>query len=208
MSDIIYGAGGHGRELAFQLGQISRPVACFIDDFSNARVERDIPVFSYPDARHLHHDATWHVAIGDIPVRNKLLEKLRNDGIKVGGFQSSATIAAPSAHIEPTAQVFGLSVISDGCLIGHDVIVNFGCIISHDVGVGRGSIICPRVAIAGNVQIGSNVWLGVGCTIINGSRDRPITIGNGAYVGAGSCVISDVAENALVYGVPAKARES
>jgi len=47
------------------------------------------------------------------------------------------------------------------------------------------------------ITIGRDVWIGANCTILPGVR-----IGDGAVVGAGSLINSDVAENALVVGNP------
>ena len=51
----------------------------------------------------------------------------------------------------------------------------------------------------GQILIGSDVWIGRGCTIMGG-----VKIGNGACVAAGSLVSRDVPPYALVGGVPAK----
>jgi chloramphenicol O-acetyltransferase type B len=50
----------------------------------------------------------------------------------------------------------------------------------------------------GPVVVGSDVWLGFGCTILSG-----VTIGDGAVVGAGAVVRDDVAPYAIVTGNPA-----
>lgn len=47
--------------------------------------------------------------------------------------------------------------------------------------------------------IGNDVWIGCNCVIISG-----VSIGNGAIVGAGAVVTSDVPPFAIVGGVPAK----
>lgn len=49
------------------------------------------------------------------------------------------------------------------------------------------------------VNIGENVWLAEGCTILKG-----VTIGNNAVVAAGSVVTKDVPPNTIVAGNPAK----
>lgn len=51
---------------------------------------------------------------------------------------------------------------------------------------------------SGPVRIGSDVWLGFGCTILSG-----VTVGDGAVVGAGAVVREDVAPYAIVVGNPA-----
>lgn len=48
------------------------------------------------------------------------------------------------------------------------------------------------------VKIGSDVWIGAGCTILDG-----VEIGDGAVIAAGSVVHRNVPINALVAGVPA-----
>ncbi len=51
----------------------------------------------------------------------------------------------------------------------------------------------------GDIIIGNDVWIGYGATLIG-----PITIGDGAIIGAGAVVVRDVPAFAVVGGVPAK----
>lgn len=51
----------------------------------------------------------------------------------------------------------------------------------------------------GPVVIGSDVWIGLNCTVLSG-----VTIGNGAVVAAGAVVTKDVKPYEIVGGVPAK----
>lgn len=48
------------------------------------------------------------------------------------------------------------------------------------------------------VRIGNNVWIGAGCTILDG-----VEIGDGAVIAAGSVVHRSVLQNSIVAGVPA-----
>ena len=48
------------------------------------------------------------------------------------------------------------------------------------------------------IEIGNDVWIGLGVTILNG-----VKIGDGATIAAGSIVVSDVPPYAVVAGVPA-----
>lgn len=49
------------------------------------------------------------------------------------------------------------------------------------------------------IVIGDNVWIGVRVTILKG-----VTIGSGSIIGANSCVVSDIPENCIAVGNPAK----
>ncbi len=57
----------------------------------------------------------------------------------------------------------------------------------------------PPKRSKGPIIIGSDVWLGFGCTILSG-----VTIGHGAVVGAGSMVSKDIDPYAIVAGNPAR----
>ena len=53
------------------------------------------------------------------------------------------------------------------------------------------------------VNIGDNVWIGWGCTILKG-----VTIGDNSIIAAGSVVLTDVPENVLYAGNPAEFKKS
>jgi maltose O-acetyltransferase len=81
--------------------------------------------------------------------------------------------------------------IGNDCLIASHVSINS---VTHDTkGLYRDSVVERPVVI------GNNVWIGAHAVILPG-----VTIGNNAIVGAGAVVTQDVAENAVVTGVPAK----
>jgi acetyltransferase-like isoleucine patch superfamily enzyme len=56
-----------------------------------------------------------------------------------------------------------------------------------------------QIGSSKGVEIGDDVWIGVGARIIDGVR-----VGNGSVVGAGAVVIEDVSDFAIVAGVPAR----
>lgn len=203
---IIYGAGGHARELQFQLQAEGVPTLAFVDDFRSGFDIEGIPVLSQEGASSRFLDGRWFVAIGDNAGRKNILAVLRDLGLPIGSFISSRALVSPSASISGAAQIFANAVISAGTTLGDNVIVNFGSILHHDVKIGANSFIAGGVTIAGNVKVGSGVWLGVGCTVINGTSDHPLNIGDNVVVGAQACVVSDVGDHEIVVGVPAKPR--
>jgi sugar O-acyltransferase (sialic acid O-acetyltransferase NeuD family) len=201
---IIYGAGGHARELAFQLEAAGTQVLAFVDDFNHGCFLEETPVVSYEKALTLASDATWFVAIGSIEGRVKLVERLSESSVMFGTFVSPHALVAPTAKIGSGAQVFANVVVSANVELGDHVIVNFGTVVHHDVSVGSFCFIAANSTIAGNVEIGSRVWLGAGCVLRNGRRGDPMRVGDGAFVGASACVVSDVDPGLTVIGVPAR----
>jgi acetyltransferase-like isoleucine patch superfamily enzyme len=85
--------------------------------------------------------------------------------------------------------------------IGDNVLIAGGCMIIPS------NHIYKRIDIPinqqGNKSLGivieDDVWIGHGCTILDG-----VTVGNGAIIGAGSVVTKDVEPYSIVAGVPAK----
>jgi acetyltransferase-like isoleucine patch superfamily enzyme len=112
-------------------------------------------------------------------------------------------------------------------VIGSRVYVGKGCTIECDGSIGDDVLIGNRVGIVGRydhdmhqvgapigqaawvgyeperlsspVTIGSDVWIGYGCTVLSG-----VAIGRGAVVAAAAVVTSDVPEYAIVAGSPAR----
>jgi acetyltransferase-like isoleucine patch superfamily enzyme len=107
--------------------------------------------------------------------------------------------------------------------IGARVSIGTGCFLHAGMGgftIGDDSMISPNVSIVGSdyrydrldipiqdqevvskgVSIGSNVWIGVGCAVLDGAA-----IGNGVIVAPNSVVSSRIPDNSIVTGNPAKA---
>jgi acetyltransferase-like isoleucine patch superfamily enzyme len=112
---------------------------------------------------------------------------------------------------------------SDGPLIiGARVSIGTGCFIhagAAGVSIGDDSLISPNVSIVGSnyrydrldipirqqgeitkgVSIGKDVWIGVGCAILDGAR-----IGDHAIIAPNAVVAGHVAERVIASGNPAK----
>ena len=81
--------------------------------------------------------------------------------------------------------------IEDGVLIGHNTVI---ATLDHNLDPKlRGNL------IPAPVHIGKNVWIVANATICKG-----VTIGDGAVIAAGAVVVTDVPENTIFGGVPAK----
>ena len=105
-----------------------------------------------------------------------------------------------------------LAIITGQVMIGDPVVVRPGLYLLHGqvvidglVVVGEGAVIAPFTTIgliAGEVRgptIGSDVHIGTGARVLG-----PVTIGDGARVGANAVVLQDVDPGTTVAGVPAR----
>ena len=202
---FIFGAGGHGRELAWLASEIwpqNHEIRFLVDEERHLRP----PVNGIPvpllESVEIDDDSRYVVAIGDPLARHRI-----SNAIAVRG-ALAATLIHPRAEtsnlvsIGTGAVICAGTVVTTNVTIGQHVHVNIGATVSHDVTIGQFSTISPGVHISGHVHIGPDVFIGAGATVINGSEDLPLVIGAGATIAAGSCVIRSVPPGVLIAGVP------
>lgn len=100
-----------------------------------------------------------------------------------------------------TSMTIAPNTIGKGCLILHPGYRRIGP--SSKIGVG--CTILPNVLLGKkhpgecSIVIGDNCYIATNVTILG-----PVIIGNNVTIGAGSVVLSDIPDNAIVAGVPAK----
>jgi len=132
------------------------------------------------------------------------------DGTKVWHF----------AHVSPGARIGAGCSLGQGVYVGNDVAIGNNVRIQNNVSVYdavtlEDDVFCgpsmvftnvynPRAAVARKAEyrrtlVKRGATLGANCTIVCGS-----TIGSHAFIGAGAVVQKDVADFALMVGVPAR----
>lgn len=85
--------------------------------------------------------------------------------------------------------------------IGEDVMIAPNCAFySYDHGIAPDSPISAQpLQSKGAITIGDAAWIGVGVIVLSG-----VNIGKGAVIAAGSVVTTDIPDNAVAAGVPAR----
>lgn len=130
--------------------------------------------------------------------------------------------------------VWRFSHVREGAKLGKNVMIGNGCFVDVDVMIGEGTRIQNSVSIYSGTTIGKEVFIAPNATFsncrhpmirnketsdffpdkivvedyatigINSTLISPIIVGEGAFVGGGSVVTSDVFPYTMVYGNPAK----
>ncbi len=204
---VIWGCGGHAREVHWLCEQLGYEVAGFLDERPEmkGRIVNDIPVLGdLPDITALHGlvDVVCG-GVGDPALRRRLVRKTLE-----AGFQPAGSLIHPSVTISKRNRIGTGCVICEGCIltvnidIGNYVVINRSANISHDSVIGDYATIAPGANIAGNVTIGEGAYIGIGASI----REKR-TIGNEAVIGGGAFVKDDVPARTLAAGVPAQIKK-
>lgn len=100
-------------------------------------------------------------------------------------------------EIHPGAQIGKRLVIDHGAglVVGETAIIGDDCILFHGVTLGGVS----NAPVKRHPTLGNNVLIGAGAKILG-----PITVGDGAKVGANAVVTKNVTSHTTVAGIPAK----
>lgn len=121
--------------------------------------------------------------------------------------------------------IHGVRKIGGGKIYCADnVNINAECMLiaSSDITIGKNSTLAYRTLLTTNanpnapynelckiyppihkeIRIGDNVWVGAGVIVLPGCR-----IGNNSVIAAGSVVCSDIPDNCMAAGVPAKVKK-
>lgn len=198
----ILGASGHGQVIADLATDCGVKDVVFFDDKYPSLVENGMwpvggTINDFFKSQSLFSGAV--VGIGDNTTRLVLTNKLLSLSIEV------PILIHPSAYVSKYAKlasgtiVMPKAAVNTGASIGIACIINTSCSIDHHCKLSDGVHISPGAHLAGNVTIGECSWIGIGSCIKQG-----INVASNAVVGAGACVIKEVAQNKTVIGIPAR----
>lgn len=111
----------------------------------------------------------------------------------------SSVLVSPTATVGDGSMIFHGSCVQAGASIGRHVIINTSASIDHDCEIGDFVHIAPKVGLSGGVVVGEGTEIGVGASVLPNTR-----IGKWSKVGGGATVISDIPDNAVAVGTPAR----
>ena len=200
---IVIGAGGHARVVAESIG-LDRVAGFLAPDGGQTHVDGlGARLGSDDDGARLSdqgHQLAMGVGFVDRPGAERRARILTSfDGLELLTVANTRASVAQSATIRPGAFVAAGAIVGTSAVVSEAAMVNSGAILDHDVVLGKNVHVGPGAVISGSVSIGDDTLVGVGSTIRQGVR-----IGARVVIGAGAVVLDDVADDATVFGVPAR----
>ena len=186
---------------------IFRPDTCVID--ATVKVGSDTTIEPYvqllgntrigQDCRIRSYSVIQNSVIGDAVL-------VRNGCILDSSTVGSGALLGPYAHLRPKSDIgesahVGNFVETKNVRLGRGSKANHlnylgDAIIGSGVNIGAGAITCNYDGVHKHqTTIGDNVFVGSDSTLV-----APITIGDGAYIAAGSSITEDVPQGALALG--------
>jgi sugar O-acyltransferase (sialic acid O-acetyltransferase NeuD family) len=203
---VIYGTGGHARELHQTLEDVNAEAPTFeflgwLDDSVPAGLDvHGVPVLGGEEWIAAHPDVAVLFGIGSPASRRRLVER----SVELGA-RAFPSVVHPSAWVGNRVEIGEGSVICAGARVTTDIVIgrhvhlNTGSIVSHDCRLDDFVTVAPGARVSGAVEVGEGADVGTGSTTIQGRR-----IGRWSIVGAGAVVVDDVPDDATVVGVPAR----
>lgn len=203
---IIVGASGFGREV-LQVCQIINKVSQrwnikgFLDDNLKA-------LDGYPcDYKVIGTIKDWQpkdneefvVSLAFPKTKKKVVESLLERHANIVSAIHPNVFVGDTSKVGKGVILFSGVGLTSNAIAGDYVIMLGGSYLGHDSSVGDYSTICAQCGINGHVQIGKEVFIGNHVCIAPSK-----IVGDGANIGIGSVVITNVKPGTSVFGNPAR----
>lgn len=211
----IYGASGCGRSLMpvarQQLARDNDPSEIVFIDDALTEISQINGHRAMNYATFLNESADFkavQIAIANSQVREKIAQRLLQDGIQLWSIQADNVILMDQVTIAAGAALSPFVTITSNIKIGKCFHANLYSYVEHDCVLGDFVTFAPGVKCNGNIHIEDHAYIGAGAIIKQGTPDQPLVIGRGAIVGMGAVVTKSVPAGVTVVGNPARIVES
>lgn len=145
-------------------------------------------------------DTRFVLGLGNSKLRKILSDKLEGQGgVLTSIISNTAIIGSNNITLEIGLNIMNNTMISNDVFIGQGTLVNAYVSVHHDVKIGHYCEVSPHAVLLGGAILGDYTTIGSNATILPN-----VQIGSNVIIGAGAVVTSDIPDNCLAIGIPAK----
>ncbi|MDM9632563.1 NeuD/PglB/VioB family sugar acetyltransferase [Robiginitalea aurantiaca] len=203
---IIIGAGTHGQVLCSYLREADVNVIGFIDDSPDlvGKSVLGLPVMgTYNDLltseyQELIDDV--YCPLGVNIIRVKYLSSLKALGYNTPSYIHPSVVIGPDVHLGEAIYMFPGNIIMPHTRIGNYFMMNTSSTVAHHTVIEEGVFLSSGVNIGALIRVKRCAFIGIGVTGMTGIS----VIGESCLIGAGSVLIKDVPDKAVVVGNPGR----
>ena len=202
----IYGASGFGREVLPLLREQLNSDAeiYFIDDSDILSEINGHSILTFKEFITLRRDNYFVcIAIANSNIREKLTHKCIGEHIKILEVKAKNIVMLDNVTIADGAILCPFVTLTSNITIGKSFHANIYSYVAHDCIIGDYVTFAPAVKCNGNIKIEDHVYIGTGVVIKQGKPGKPLVIGKGAIIGAGTVVTKSIPAGMTVFGNPA-----
>jgi len=161
-------------------------------------------VMSFADFCRLDGEVHFNISIADGRARQRIADLCHESHLKPFSIVSKTTVIMDDNEIGEGAILSPFTTVTSNVRIGRFFHANIYSYVTHDCVIGDFVTFAPGVKCNGNVTIGDHAFIGAGAILRNGSKNRPLRIGEGAVIGMGAVITKDVPPFTTVVGNPAR----
>lgn len=200
---ILLGGGGHCHSVIDCIDKTVYTICGILDPKTNLEPIDGIEVLGTDDKLHeLGNTYSYHITIGMTKIstiREKAYNLLTDMALSIETIISPYAYVAKGGFLDKSCTIMHQALINRGVQIGANTIVNTRALIEHDTIIGKHTHISTGAIINGGCTIGDHCLIGSNATILHG-----INITSSTIIGAGTVVTSNIYEQGVYVGIPAK----
>jgi len=203
---LIVGAGTQGQVYASYLKESGVNLIGWVDDNDDLQGKEvlGLPVLGkYADLfdkKLKDKIRNIYCPIGNNKIRSNYLSTLKNEGYAIPSFIHHTVSIGPDVVLGEAIYLLACNVIMPHSKIGNFLMVNQGSTIAHHVTLGEGVFMSSGVNVGAILDVDDYAYIGAGVTIMTGVK----RIGKSSLLGAGTVIIRDVPDNAVMIGNPGR----
>ncbi len=203
---VVYGAGGHGREVAALIRALGRgglnwELQGFLSDDAASWGHRvaGLPILGDGGWLFGHPGVSVALGVGNSAARRRVVAALLDRSVDFPTLVHPSAVVMESGLPGRGVVIAAGAVVTVDAILGDFSVLNVNASVSHDCRVADFGTLGPAVTLTGGGEVGAGADLGAGVVVLPRVR-----IGEWSVVGAGAVITRELPPNCTAVGIPAR----